>query len=110
MRMADSLSAALPDLVVMIRRDGVILDVVGGRGVGALALSRDSAGQRMEAVWPDSVAISVMRATRHAIAQRKTIDTTFKSGDASYELRAVAQGPDRALCVIRSSAQRNSLD
>src|SRR3984885_5146096 len=110
MRMAESLSAVLPDLVVMIRRDGVILDLAGGRGVGALALARERVGQAVEAVWPDAVALSVMRATRHAIAQRKTVDTTFKSGDASYELRAVAQGPDRALCVIRTAAQRNSLD
>src|SRR3984885_6180671 len=110
MRMAESLSAALPDLVVMIRRDGVILDVAGGRGVGALALARERVGEGVEAVWPDPVALAVMRATRHAIAQRKTVDATFKSGDASYELRAVAQGPDRALCVIRTAAQRNSLD
>jgi EAL domain-containing protein (putative c-di-GMP-specific phosphodiesterase class I)/GGDEF domain-containing protein len=102
--MAESLSAALPDLVVMIRRDGVILDVVGGRDVGALALARERVGQGVEVVWPDAVALCVMRATRHAIAQRKTVDTTFKSGDASYELRAVAQGPDRALCVIRTAA------
>jgi EAL domain-containing protein (putative c-di-GMP-specific phosphodiesterase class I)/GGDEF domain-containing protein len=108
--MAESLSTALPDLVVMIRRDGVILDVLGGRGVGALALARDRIGQGVEAVWPDPVALSVMRATRHAIAQRKTVDTTFKNGDASYELRAIAQAPDRALCVIRAAAQRNSLD
>ena len=110
MRMAESLIAALPDLVVLIRRDGVILDVAGGRGVGALALARERVGQGVEDVWPDPVALSVIRATRHAIAQRKTVDTTFKSGDASYELRAVAQGPDRALCVIRTAAQRNSLD
>ena len=110
MRMAESLSAALPDLVVLIRRDGVILDILGGRAVGAVALARESVGQGVEAVWPDPVAVSVMRATRHAIAQRKTIDTTFNSGEACYELRAAAQGPDRALCVIRTAAQRNSLD
>jgi EAL domain-containing protein (putative c-di-GMP-specific phosphodiesterase class I)/GGDEF domain-containing protein len=109
MRMAESLSAALPDLVVMIRRDGVILDVVGGRGVGALALAREHVGQGVEAVWPDPVALSVMRATRHAIAQRKSVDTTFTSGAACYELRAVAQAPDRALCVIRAAAL-NTLD
>jgi EAL domain-containing protein (putative c-di-GMP-specific phosphodiesterase class I)/GGDEF domain-containing protein len=110
MRMAESFSAALPDLAVLIRRDGVILDVVGGRGVGALALARERVGQGVQAVWPDPVALCVMRATRRAIAQRKTVDTTFKSGDASYELRAVAQGPDRVLCVIRTAVQRNSLD
>jgi EAL domain-containing protein (putative c-di-GMP-specific phosphodiesterase class I)/GGDEF domain-containing protein len=104
MRMADSLCAALPDLVVLIRRDGVILDLVGGRAVGALALSLPCAGRGIEAVWPDAVAACVMRAMRRAIAQRKTIDTTFKSAAAAYELRAVAQGPDRALCVIRAAS------
>jgi EAL domain-containing protein (putative c-di-GMP-specific phosphodiesterase class I)/GGDEF domain-containing protein len=102
--MAESLSAALPDLAVLLRRDGVVLDLVGGRGVGALALSPDAAGQHIEVLWPEPVAVSVTRALRRAIAQRKTIDLTFKHAEASYELRAIAQGPDRALCVIRAAA------
>jgi EAL domain-containing protein (putative c-di-GMP-specific phosphodiesterase class I) len=50
------------------------------------------------------VALCIMRALRRAIAQRKTIDTTFKNEESGYELRAVARGPDRALCVIRTAA------
>jgi len=102
--MADSLSAALPDLAVLLRRDGVVLDLVGGRSVGTLALSRDATGKHIEALWPDQVALTAMRALRRAIAQRKTIDLNFEHADAGYELRVVAQGPDRALCVIRLAA------
>jgi EAL domain-containing protein (putative c-di-GMP-specific phosphodiesterase class I)/GGDEF domain-containing protein len=104
MRMPECLSAALPDLAVLVRRDGVVLDLVGGRGVGSLSLSREAVGRHIEMLWPAPVALSVMRATRHAIAQRKTVDMGFKCADASYELRALAQGPDRALCVIRTAA------
>src|SRR5579862_1325665 len=102
--MAKSLSAALPDLAVLIRRDGVVLDLAGGRGVGALALSREAIGQHIGVLWPEPVAACATRAQRHALAQRKTIDLTFRHENATYELRAVAQGPDRALCVIRAAA------
>ncbi len=52
MRMAESLSDVLPDLVVMLRRDGVILSHLGGRSVSALVPRADAAGQRLESVWP----------------------------------------------------------
>jgi hypothetical protein len=53
MRMIDSLSDALPDLVIMVRRDGVVLRPMGGRGVGELALSREAQGQRHGSIWPE---------------------------------------------------------
>jgi EAL domain-containing protein (putative c-di-GMP-specific phosphodiesterase class I)/GGDEF domain-containing protein len=104
LRVADALSSTLPDLAVLIRRDGVVLDFTGGRDVGALALSAQATGQHIEVLWPNPVAVCIMRALRRAIAQRKTIDTTFKHEESGYELRAVARGPDRALCVIRTAA------
>jgi len=105
MRMAESLSDALPDLVLLVRRDGVLLAHLGGRSVAALVPAEDAAGQRLESIFAQPVAESLRRAVRRAIAQRATLDLPFASAGARYEMRASAQGPDRAICVIRSTTQ-----
>ena len=102
--MAESLSDVLPDLIVMVRRDGVILSHIGGRGVSALVPSQDSAGERLETVWPGNAATCLKQAMRRAISQRAVVDSFFTDAGVSYEVRAAAQGPDRAVCVIRAAA------
>jgi EAL domain-containing protein (putative c-di-GMP-specific phosphodiesterase class I)/GGDEF domain-containing protein len=106
MRMPESLSDAMPDLVVMVRRDGIILDHFGGRG-SDLTPSEDASGQHVASVWPEPLAKGIQQAVRRAIALRKTLDLVLTGAEVAYELRAVAQGPDRALCVIRTRAAGN---
>jgi len=110
MRMIDSLSDALPDLVIMVRRDGVVLSHMGGCGVGELALPREAQGQRLGSIWPESTAACVRQAVRRAIAQRATLDTAFTASDVRYEMRATPQSPDRALCVIRAARSDRAAD
>jgi EAL domain-containing protein (putative c-di-GMP-specific phosphodiesterase class I)/GGDEF domain-containing protein len=110
MRMIDSLRDALPDLVIMVKRDGAILSHMGGSGVAALALPRDAPGQRLASIWPESTAACVRQAVRRAIAQRATLDTSFTAADVRYEMRTTPQGPDRALCVIRAAASGRATD
>jgi len=100
--MAEISTDALPDLAVLVRRDGVIMDHVGGGAVGALLPPADAAGARLDSVWPEAAALPVKHAVRRCIAQRKPVETRFECDDVRYELRAYAQGPDRALCVIRA--------
>ena len=102
--MAEILSEALPDLVVLVRRDGVLMGHLGGKAVIALVPSPHAAGERLESVWPEAAALGVKQAVRRCIAERKTVETQFHCGDVGYELRVFAQGPDRALCVIRAAA------
>ncbi len=110
MRMIDSLSDVLPDLVVLVKRDGVILSHMGGRGVAALALPPEAVGQRLDAIWPESIATCIKQTVRRAIAQRTTLDTFFTAADVRYELRTTAQGPGRALCVIRAAGSGSTTD
>jgi EAL domain-containing protein (putative c-di-GMP-specific phosphodiesterase class I)/GGDEF domain-containing protein len=110
MGMSASLSDALPDLVVMVKRDGLVLSHMGGRGVAALALPREAVGQHLDAIWPESVAVCIKQAVRRAIAQRATLDTPFTVADVRYEMRTTAQGPDRALCVIRLAGTAGTMD
>jgi EAL domain-containing protein (putative c-di-GMP-specific phosphodiesterase class I)/GGDEF domain-containing protein len=108
--MDESLCGVLPDLVIMIKRDGSVLSHMGGRGVAALALPPDAAGRRLDALWPQSVAADIKRAVRRAIAERAALDTTFIVADVRYEMRTTAQGPERALCVIRAAGAAAAAD
>jgi len=110
---ADALIEGLPDLVVVVRRDGVVLQWGGGHGVPDLRPSRDITGQRLEGVWPRPVAGLLRQLTRRAIASRTTAEARFEEGGCAYEARASAHGPERALCVVRAAAagaQHDALD
>jgi len=100
---ADALRDSLPDLVVQLRRDGVVLDQFGGRAVPHLQLAPGSDGRPVETLWPEPVAESVRRLVRKAIALRATVDGGFHADGQAYEVRVSAQGPDRAICLIRRS-------
>jgi EAL domain-containing protein (putative c-di-GMP-specific phosphodiesterase class I)/GGDEF domain-containing protein len=98
-----ALIEGLPDLVVLVRRDGVVLQCGGGHGVPDLRPSRDCTGQRLEAVWSRPVAALLKQLTRRAIAVRATTEARFEDGGCAYEARASAHGPERAICVVRAA-------
>ena len=100
-RNGDALIDALPDLVVLVRRDGVILDHGGGQRLAGLKLNRESIGVRLEQLWPETVAELLMHLTRGAISIRASTEAKFEVNGLHYEARLTAHGPDRALCVIR---------
>src|SRR2546429_9431196 len=66
----DALIEGLPDLVLLVRRDGVVLQCGGGHGVPELRPSRGLTGQRLEAVWPRPLAAPLQPLARPAIASR----------------------------------------
>ncbi|HEV7441231.1 MAG TPA: EAL domain-containing protein, partial [Steroidobacteraceae bacterium] len=99
---ADALIERLPDLIVLLRRDGVVVAHSGGLSVADLKPAGDAIGKPIEAVWSDSVAGLVRQLTRKAIALRTTTEARFQDRGRDYEARVSAQGPDRAICVIRA--------
>lgn len=98
-----------PDIVLVIRRDGVLLEHISGHGTSDLTPAPGSIGQRLESVWPEAVAACVKQLVRRAIAERSTTEGTFHHGCA-YHARVSAQGPDRAICIVRASRSRRSDD
>jgi len=107
---ADALLEGLPDLVVVVRRDGVVLQCGGGHGVPDLRPSRDLAGQRLEAVWSRPVASLLRQLARRAITSRTMTEARFEDGGCAYEARASAHGPERAICVVRAAAPASPED
>ena len=110
--MADSLLEALPDLIVLVQRDGTVIGCGGGGSVGRLR-GVEVSGQRLEDIWPAAVAKLVKQLIRKAIASRMPVEARFEDEGGRFEVRVSAQGPERALCVIRPSlavAQEDSLE
>jgi EAL domain-containing protein (putative c-di-GMP-specific phosphodiesterase class I) len=97
----DALLDALPDLVVLVGRDGVVLSGGGGRDTPGLAPAAPAAGKPLEASWPAPVAALLRQLTRKSIAQRAAVEARLTHGGAEYGLQASPRGPDRAICIVR---------
>jgi predicted signal transduction protein with EAL and GGDEF domain len=103
----------MPDLVVLLRRDGVVLECGGGHAVGALRPPLECTGRYLEDVFAAPVAEFLRLLMRRALAERASAEARFEDGGQSFDVRARAQGPERVLCVIRLAAipaREDSLD
>jgi predicted signal transduction protein with EAL and GGDEF domain len=101
----DALIATLPELILLLRRDGVVLDHNTGQGLGTLLPSGPGIGRNVSTLWSAPTATLLRQLTRKAIAQRAPVQARFEENAQRYEVRASAQGPDRAICVIRPVLQ-----
>jgi len=99
-----ALLGALPDLAVLLQRDGVVLAVAGGLQLGELKLTGEWVGKNCDAFWPASVAEVVKRLTQGAIGFRKSTQAKFQHAGRNFEALVYPQGPNRALCMLRALA------
>lgn len=93
----------LPDVILVVRRDGVLLEYIAGQGLLDLDASANAIGQSIESVWPEAAALEVKQLVRRAIKDRGTAQGSFHH-EREFHVRVSAQGPDRAVCVIRATA------
>ena len=96
---AAALIGLLPELVVLMRRDGRIVALGGGHGVPELRPAPESDGT--EPGWADATRTLVTQLVRRSISHRSTVEARFHEGGRPYDVRATAQGPDRAIVVLR---------
>ena len=89
---------ALPDLVLVVKRDGTPVAHAGGRAVPELG---SASADGFVPAWSETTAALVRRLVRHAIADRAPVEARFRERDEQYEVRVTPQGPDRAICVVR---------
>jgi len=99
---------ALPDLALLIGKDGFVIAEGGGRDTAGLRPSLAASGKPLEASWPASVAAFLKQLTRKAIAERTTIEARFMSGGSEYTARVSPRGPDRAICIVRAPVSLHS--
>ena len=100
----------LPDLVLVVRRDGTLLSHVGGQSVAALVPNGDAEGRQVAQWWPPDAAALLMQLCRKAIASRLFAESWFTLGELRLEIRATPLGADRLVCVIRPAVVREHDD
>jgi EAL domain-containing protein (putative c-di-GMP-specific phosphodiesterase class I)/GGDEF domain-containing protein len=98
----EALARSLPDLALIVRRDGVILSCVGGHAVlTAQTQLEDLPGKHIDTLWPESIATAAMQTVRRILKTRKAAQQRYQEGDLALEMRFQVQGFDRALIVCR---------
>jgi EAL domain-containing protein (putative c-di-GMP-specific phosphodiesterase class I)/GGDEF domain-containing protein len=102
----DALLTLLPDLVLLMHRDGRVLSHGGGQGVPVLRPREGSA----EPSWSGATGTLIRQLARRSISLRTPADIRFRELDRQYEARATATGPDRALIVVRAVLTESSED
>jgi predicted signal transduction protein with EAL and GGDEF domain len=96
-----ALIEAMPDWVAFLRPDGLVTNQAGGRAVPLVSKGADPAARHLRDLLPAEPAALILRMVRRSLADRKAVESKFTDGHATYRIRVLPQGPQRALCVIR---------
>ena len=100
--MDSDIAKSLPDLALIVRRDGVILSCVGGNAVRGLnAGEEEIPGRTLDSLLPASIATHVLQTARRILKTRKSAQQRYQDGDLKLEMRFQVQGFDRVLIVCR---------
>jgi EAL domain-containing protein (putative c-di-GMP-specific phosphodiesterase class I)/GGDEF domain-containing protein len=100
--MDSDIARSLPDLALIVRRDGIILSCVGGNAVRGLNAPEDEIpGRNVDALFPESIATHLLQTVRRILKTRKSAQQRYQDGDLALEMRFQVQGFDRVLVVCR---------
>ncbi|HLA70936.1 MAG TPA: hypothetical protein VK624_05460, partial [Steroidobacteraceae bacterium] len=100
--MDSDIARSLPDLALIVRRDGIILSCVGGNAVRGLNAPEDEIpGRNVDALFPESIATHLLQTVRRILKTRKTAQQRYQDGNLALEMRFQVQGFDRVLVVCR---------
>ncbi|HKU90292.1 MAG TPA: GGDEF domain-containing phosphodiesterase [Steroidobacteraceae bacterium] len=98
----EAIAKSLPDLALIVRRDGIILSCVGGHAVRGLnAPEEEIPGRNVNTLWPEQMASHVLQTVRRILKTRKPALQRYQDGDVKLEMRFQVQGFDRVLIVCR---------
>jgi EAL domain-containing protein (putative c-di-GMP-specific phosphodiesterase class I)/GGDEF domain-containing protein len=104
--MEADIARSLPDLALIVRRDGIVLSCVGGNAVRGLdAIEQQIPGSHVRSLWPESICAHVLQTVRRILKTRKPAQQRYQEGDLSLEMRFQVQGFDRVLIVCRDLGQ-----
>ncbi len=102
----EAIAKSLPDLALIVRRDGVILSCVGGNAVRGLNSGEEEIpGRTITDLWPESIATHVLQTVRRILKTRKPAQQRYQEGELKLEMRFQVQGFDRVLVVCRDLGQ-----
>ncbi len=100
---SDSFIQRMPDLVVVMRRDGTIVSWNGGEAVPPLR-ELIAAGES----WSEPTAKLIGRMARQCIARRAPVDVQLREAGCDCDARFTPQGPDKVVCTIRAALAKDT--
>lgn len=100
---ARDLIESLPELVLQLRRDGSLVAAEGGRAISSLGCLGGWREGSFTPAWPADFSALLAQLARRTIADRSTCDARAQVAGQWFEIRAMAQGADRCVCVVREA-------
>jgi predicted signal transduction protein with EAL and GGDEF domain len=100
--LSDTFINALPDLTLVVRRDGLIMSNLGGRELGVAKPPGALSGTLLRELWTDEVAVELAKLIRRALKARAQTDGRFYHDSRRIDVRVHPQGVDRVLMVLRA--------
>ena len=107
-----ALLSALPDVIYVIRRDGVLLDIKGAGSVVSEEVGVSIVGRNIDDVFPPELVEHARDLIERALdtGEMQTLDCSIRSagGARHYEVRYIGFDEDEALAVVRDVTERKS--
>ena len=100
--LSDTFINAIPDLTLLVRRDGLIMSNLGGREIGVATRPGNLRGKSLAELWPVNIATDLNKLVRRVLKGRTQSDGSFDHDRRRFEVRVHPLGVDRVLMVIRS--------
>ncbi len=103
-QLGQSVIAALPDLTLVVRRDGIIVSTLGGHGLSLARNPADLAGKPLAELWGIQIAGELRKLVVRTLKSRGSMEWQFAHQVHQYTVRIKPQGVDRVLMIIRERA------
>ncbi len=101
----DALTNLVADTVLIVGRDGTVLDCLSGSPVDPFGAQQDLRGQTLGAIWPAEVAAALLQQVKRALRTRAACDYEFELADGdgarAHQASCMPQGRNRVLLQVR---------
>jgi PAS domain S-box-containing protein len=105
---------AIPDLMIRISKDGVLLEAKGAKDMELLLPQEEYSGKTLAQVLPADVAELTMKNIRQVLETSTTrifeYEIDVKTIPSFYEANMVASGEDEVLCIVRDITRRRKME
>jgi len=116
----DAITNALPDIVLLVDRDGMYHDVISAGGEGDLYIAREEiVGQNVQMIFPSELAQNFLDVVNRAIENNQLevieYDLDLEQGVSTFEARVMPtgfkeKGVETAIAVVRNITQKKAAE
>jgi predicted signal transduction protein with EAL and GGDEF domain len=100
--LSDTFIKALPDLTLVVRRDGLIMSNIGGRELGVAKSPGALSGTMLRDLWTAEGAAELAKLIHRTLKVRAHTEGRFYHDNRRIDVRVHPQGIDRVLMVMRA--------